>query len=189
MEKVVAALHDLIEQGSLDPTADEVAAHAGVSRRLVFHHFRSIEAIYERVIERQAARIAESFVAVDADLPFPVRLSRFVDSRAVLFERITPVRRSALLREHASPAVAASLEMGRSFFRADAERLFTRELDARGDEARRSVCSALGACSSWSHWWALRHEQSLGVAEAKASLKVTLASLLHPTRGAASSPR
>src|SRR5208282_909869 len=43
---VVDALLDLLGEGDLRPTAARIADRAGVSLRLVFHHFDDLEAIY-----------------------------------------------------------------------------------------------------------------------------------------------
>ena len=54
---VVDALLDLLGEGDLRPTAARIAERAGVSLRLVFHHFDDVDAIYNELADRQAERV------------------------------------------------------------------------------------------------------------------------------------
>ena len=67
---VVDALLDLLGEGDLRPTAARIAERAGVSLRLVFHHFDDVETIYNELADRQAERVKPLTVPIPVTLPF-----------------------------------------------------------------------------------------------------------------------
>jgi AcrR family transcriptional regulator len=54
--RVAEALVALLEDGNADPTAKQIASRAGVSLRLVFHHFDDLDDLYRSVAAMQAER-------------------------------------------------------------------------------------------------------------------------------------
>ena len=55
-QRIVAALFDLVGAGVLQPTAQQVAARAGVGMRTVFRHFSEMETLYAAMNGRSTAR-------------------------------------------------------------------------------------------------------------------------------------
>src|ERR1700752_1954298 len=91
---VVDALLDLLGEGDLRPTAARIAERAGVSLRIVFHHFDDLEAIYSELADRQAERVKPLTVPISITLPFACRVEEFSAQRGRLLETLSPVRRS-----------------------------------------------------------------------------------------------
>jgi TetR/AcrR family transcriptional regulator of autoinduction and epiphytic fitness len=179
---VVDALLDLVQEGDLRPTAPRIAERAGVSLRLVFHHFRDLERLFAVAAERQFARVRLLARPIPPTGPLARRVDAFVRQRVRLLERITPVRRAALLMEPHSPALAARLAEARGVARAQVERVFAAELTARPAAAHRDLAAALGAVSSWSTWQALRAHQRLSCPRAARVLTRMLTALLQEER-------
>ena len=107
---VVDALLDLLGEGDLRPTAARIAERAGVSLRLVFHHFDDLETIYSELADRQAERVKPLTKPIDVALPFPRRVELFSAQRGRVLETLSPVRRSAVLMEPFRPALAKRLK-------------------------------------------------------------------------------
>jgi TetR/AcrR family transcriptional regulator of autoinduction and epiphytic fitness len=80
-DAVVEALLSLQEEGDLEPTAQRVAARAGVALRSVYAHFSDMETLWARAGRRELARLAELVDPVPGDLPLAERLDRFCASR------------------------------------------------------------------------------------------------------------
>ena len=175
---VVDALLDLIEEGDLRPTAPRIAERAGVSLRLVFHHFQDLEALFAAAAERQFARHYRGLGPLPEGGPLAGRLAAFVRRRTRVLERITPVRRAALLMEPFSPEVAARLTAVRAQAHAETMRVFAPELAACPARHRRDLVAALGAVAGWSTWHALRAHQRLSRARATQVLTRMLTALL-----------
>jgi AcrR family transcriptional regulator len=167
---VVDALLALIEEGDLMPPAPRIAARAGVSLRLVFHHFRDLEGLFAACSARQLERIVPEMRTVEGTGPFAHRLAAFVEERARLLERIGPSRRAALLREPFSPFLRERLALVRAWKRADAERVFAHELEAMPPADREGRAAALGAATSFSCWESLRVHQGLSLEAARAAM-------------------
>src|SRR5258708_37000395 len=92
---VVDALLDLLGEGDLRPTAARIAERAGVSLRIVFHHFDDLEAIYSELADRQAGRGKPLTVPVPVGLPFWRRVQEFSAQSRGLPGTVSPGRRAA----------------------------------------------------------------------------------------------
>jgi AcrR family transcriptional regulator len=175
---LVDALHGLLHDGVLKPTAEQIASRAGVSERSVFQHFPDREALFEAVARQQYDRIVREIDPVDASLPLDERIDAFVVERARMLERITPVRRAAVLIEHESEVVAGWLTTARRGAAAETERVFRRELERLERGERSVLLAALVSASAWTAWEGYRAHQGLGAERAQAALRATIAALL-----------
>ena len=164
---VVDAILDLLQEGDLKPTAERVAARAGVSPRLVFHHFADLEALYAAAADRQFERLRPLIKPIASDGPFEKRLDTFLRQRVRMWERIAPVRRASLLLEPFSGELGRRLEDARTFAREEAAAVFRKEIDTFPRSARVDVVSALDAAAAWQTWEVLRRHQGLSVENAR----------------------
>ena len=172
-EKVVDALLELLDGGDTRPTAERIADRAGVSERTVFQHYADREALFGAVGDRQAARVLPTLEVIPPELPLPERIDRFTKQRARLLERLSGVRRGALLLEPESPAVAEGLAMARRLKAAEIERVFAAEIAAA--PALRAPLISAGA---WTAWEGLRRHQGLSERQALVAMRITFERLL-----------
>jgi TetR/AcrR family transcriptional regulator of autoinduction and epiphytic fitness len=177
-EAIVDAVLGLLDAGDLRPSVEDIAARAGVSPRSIFQHFGDRETLLRAVGMRQTERVSRIVEHLPDTGPFDERLEAFVEQRARVLEFITPVRRSAVLNEPFSEGSHAGLQAFRAFKRAEAQRVFAPELDARPAAEREEVVRALGAATDWNTWEALRAHQGLSVADARAVMRRTVRALL-----------
>jgi TetR/AcrR family transcriptional regulator of autoinduction and epiphytic fitness len=146
------ALIALLEEGDPQPTARRIAERAGVSLRLVFHHFDDLESILRDAVRIQEQRHWHQVRPVESSLPVGERVARVVRQRAVLFQATAPVRRSAGQLRHRSPTVAAELARGREWLRSQLEATFAPELEPRRPADARLLLDALEVATSWETW-------------------------------------
>ena len=176
-QRVAQALISLLEEGSPAPTAKAVASRAGVSVRLVFHHFEDMEALYRMVMTLQVARHWSTVREVEPDLPLGGRIEQTVHQRAKLFAAVGPVRRAAVgiaaRRQDIADVLAASDGLLRKWLATT----FAPELAAAG-RRRRELLDALEAGASWEVWDRLRRSQGLSPNAARRVMGHTLAALL-----------
>jgi AcrR family transcriptional regulator len=175
---IVEALMDLLHEGNVQPTVEEIAARAGVAPRTVFQHYAHREALFAAVTERQVERIRPLMQPIEADGPFEERLDAVVAQRAAVYELIAPVRRAALLMEPFSEHTHGAVAGFRELKRRDLVRIFEAELAERPANRRPLLEAALGASASWSAWDALRTQQGLDPEQAAAVMRGTLRALL-----------
>jgi TetR/AcrR family transcriptional regulator, regulator of autoinduction and epiphytic fitness len=142
----------LLEEGDESPTARRIAARAGVSLRLVFHHFDDVEALLRTAVAVQAERHWLNVRPIPSELDLSSRVRALVRQRVELYETIGPVRRTAAAIERSSPTVAAELSRSRLLLRRQLEETFAPELERITPSSRRKVLDALDTATSLEVW-------------------------------------
>jgi TetR/AcrR family transcriptional regulator, regulator of autoinduction and epiphytic fitness len=175
---VVDALLNLLDEGDLRPTAARIAERAGVSLRLVFHHFDDLEAIYSELADRQADRVKPLAVPIAVTLPFARRVEEFSAQRGRLLETLSPVRRAAVLIEPFRPALAKQLKHARDLTRAASIAAFMPELSKLAGDEKRTTIAALDVITSWVAWEQMRRHQNLSESDARAVMATSIRALL-----------
>jgi AcrR family transcriptional regulator len=146
------ALITLLEEGDAQPTARRIAERAGVSLRIVFHHFDDLESILHDAVKIQEQRHWRHIRPVAATLPVDERVSRIVRQRTVVYQATAPVRRSAEHFTGTSPTVAAELARGQAWLRGQLQLTFAPELETRRPADARLLLDALEVATSWETW-------------------------------------
>ncbi len=149
---IAEALLSLLREGCPVPTAESIAARAGVSRRSVFVHFPHLSALYAEAGRIQAQHLLAVVEPVDPALPLAERIDLFVAQRERTYEVMTPVRRVALGAAPASEVLSGLIDDADSCLRAEVATVFAAELADRGP----AVLDAVDAAVSWASWYHLR---------------------------------
>ena len=110
---------ELIEEGNLSPTADQIAARAGVARRSIYHHFDDLEDLTRAVSERHLATYLELVKPTPTEGDLEQRRTLFVAQRCELAEQLMPVYRASRLVASSSPHMAEQLAVTDEFLRAE----------------------------------------------------------------------
>jgi len=150
---VAEAYLNLLDAGEMRPTARAIAAAAGVSERAVFRHFQDMETLHSEAAVLQIQRVGRDIPEVaPVTGPLAERVALLAKRWCVLNERVTPVRRVALLHEPFSEEIARRLSWIRGVARSEIESTFAAELDAADGPARTRAVAALCAIASWETW-------------------------------------
>ena len=174
---IVDALLDLLHEGDLQPTATRIADRAGISLRLIYHHFGYLESLFRSAADREAERLSEHVEPVDPHLPLDARIDALVAQRSQLLEWITPVRSASLLQEPFSEGLRAARDALVGLGEQQVFDVFATELAALAPKRRALVSSALGSVLSWGLWNDLR-TSGRSIDESTAAVRVTVAALL-----------
>jgi AcrR family transcriptional regulator len=172
----VDALLDLLNEGVVRPTAQQVAERSGVSLRSIFRIFDDVESLNAAACARQVTRVRHLFVDVPAEGTLDARIDQVITINGRLYESIAPVRRAALRAAPESAAVQETLARARGWVRAEVERVFAEELATAGRDAVAAVELAL-SFEAWDH---LRSAQGLSPTRTAAAVSRVLHSLLAP---------
>jgi TetR/AcrR family transcriptional regulator, regulator of autoinduction and epiphytic fitness len=162
---IVEAWLELVEGGTIAPTARETADHAGIGLRTVFQHFADLDDLHATAAAMHFVRIGQLLEPIDTSGSFAERLARVVAHRAELFERITPVRRAALHRAQGLSGVESIVHRADERFSLQALAPFADELSKVGDEPSRVISCSLGAAWSWYSWDYMRTGMQCSVGE------------------------
>lgn len=171
---VVDALLDLLHEGVIRPTAQQVAERSGVSLRSIFRIFDDVETLHTAAATRQISRVRHLFVDVAAEGTLAERVGIMVEINARLYESVAPIRRAALRTAPESVPLQAQLRRVRGWLRAEIGRVFATEV---GHDAP-YVLPALEVLMSFEAWDQLRTAQELSVEEAAAIVRPAALTLL-----------
>lgn len=185
---IVAALGDILGSGNLEPTAEQVAARAGVQARTLFRHFPDMASLHAELAGRIRAEVVPQLAAVPTTGDAAERVRRLVAARAVAFERILPFKR------------AGNTMRWRLEFLQDHHETMVRDLRHHLllvlPELRDHGDAAVAACelaTSFEAWDRLRAEQRLNPERARDAMEfaalAVLAALPPGTRARAARPR
>lgn len=177
-DAVVDAFLSLTDEGHLRPTARQISERAGVSLRSVFQHFEDLETLFAAAADHQVARLRHLSIEINPDAPFADRLASFTKARCAILERVSPVRRAALLAAPFSDVLAQRLQWSRQMNRQEVERVFAKELSEFPAAKRRLVLASLHSCTDWYTWETLRVHSGLPFEDAIKVMSLTVRSLL-----------
>ena len=178
---IAEALLSLIDEGDLQPTANRIAERAGISLRLIYHHFGDLESLYQEASRIQLKRLLERYVPVPPDLPYEERLTGFVEQRARIYEWQTPVRRSAMINEHGSRTLQEARSWGTAAANLEFQKTFATEIAQLSDDQRAVTLDALAMVAGWPAWDELRTSDH-SIEEASAALTHAITVLLRARR-------
>lgn len=176
----VDALLDLLSEGVLRPTAQQVAERSGVSLRSIFRIFDDVDTLHATAATRQLSRVRHLFVDVAPVGTLEERVDAMTTINTRLYESVAPVRRAALRAAPESAALQEQLARVRGWLRAEIERVFAAELAVA---ATASAATALELIMSFEAWDQLRTAQELTPAAAAAVVRDATRALLQAASG------
>ena len=180
-EAVVTALLDLYRDGVLTPSADEVAARAGVSARSIFRYFADVDDLASEAVTRHKEHLSPLLVLdLDPDAPLDERIAAFVAARVRVLTGIGEVGRVARIRAIQQPVVARGLAHVRQALRDQVSVVLGPALAYRPDAERRRLLAAADVLCSWEAHDLMRHDQGLSAEATEAAMGLALRRLLAP---------
>ena len=165
-QAIVEALLGLVGDGILEPTAQQVAARAGVGMRTVFRRFSDMESLLAEMGARVEAEALPLLVGGRPRGDLAARARALVGQRVTFFERIAPYKRAGNLKRWRSPVVRDRHARLVRALRADLKRWLP-ELR----HAPAGVADALDLATSFEAWDRLRTEQRLARERAQAAVE------------------
>lgn len=160
--KIVKALLDLVEGGTISPSAAEVAETAGVGLRSVFRHFDDMDSLYREMSDGIEAKVLPMMLKPLEATDWKGRIRELTERRVSVFEAILPFRISASIKRHQSEFLMQSYKRMLRVERQGVEALLPEAVLADPAQA-----NAVLAPLSFQTWRLLRHDQELPVAMAR----------------------
>jgi AcrR family transcriptional regulator len=163
--KIVDALLKLVEAGTVSPSAEQVAAEAGVGLRTVFRHFSDMDSLRREISERMTAEIRPIIERPFQSDDYRQRLVELIDRRVEVFERLLPFKIAGDAHRHDS----AFLTNEQSVL-VKAQRSAVRKALSSQVTDDKPRFEALDLLLSFEAWRRLRRDQGLSVREARAAM-------------------
>jgi AcrR family transcriptional regulator len=168
-QKIVDALTDLIRQGTLSPTAEQVAERAQVGLRTVFRHFEDMETLYREIDLGLEADLATVLQVRLTGMSWQERLHDSIRLRIALYERVAPFHLAAMIHRQESGFLDAKLQRSTKIQREHLKALLPADL--WGDSLH---FEALAMTLSIASWIQLRKEQGLSMDAAERVVIMTV---------------
>jgi AcrR family transcriptional regulator len=174
---VADGLIALLQEGDPEPPAHSVATRAGVSLRLVFHHFSDLNDLYAYVAALEFRRLWSALPRLSPTLSLAARIERTVAHRAVVFEEMSPVRRALARRAVTSRDVTLALASADALLQKGLIATFAAELHALPEPLRAEHLHGMDTAASWEAWERMRRSSLLPIRVARRVMARTLAAL------------
>lgn len=173
-DKIVAAMLQLVAEGQITPSADQVAARAAVGLRSVFRHFKDMESLYAAMTARLSRQYEMWLVPFEAS-DWRGQLRETIARRLGTYERLMPFKRAADAHRHESAAIQTEHARTLALMRARLKSVLPDQVAA--DEL---VFEAIDLLLSFETWQRLRMEQGLSAERAAALITAQVDRLVEP---------
>lgn len=159
--KIVAAMLELVREGRIAPTAEEVAQRANVGLRTVFRRFKDMESLYAEMSVAISEKVAPIIDEALAHSEWWLNFAQLLERRLRVYEIIMPYRVATdALRFHSNILHSRHREIVRD----ERERLVAVLPEFLLDDKVR--IDALEGVLSFDMWNQLRNDQKLNVNQA-----------------------
>lgn len=158
-QTVIDATVDLIQEGHAPPTAEAIAARAGVSVSSLFRYVDNLGDLQQAAVSRFFERYADHYVVPElgqgdrAD-----RIARYVATMDGLFGLIAPIARLVRARALEHPHLVDELHRVRQLLADQVRAQFAPELAGLSPARRDDLVSLVGSMTSFEAWDLLRRE-------------------------------
>ncbi len=169
---IVQAMLELIGEGSLSPTAQQVAERADVGVRTVFRHFSDMETLFSTMNEQIKGEVESLFIEKVQTGPYEQRVDGLIERRMEIFATLAPYIRSSTLQRWRSAFLQAEHERTIRTLRLDLRRWLP-EIESLAVE----VGDALELIVSFEALNRLRVDQRLPLRRTVAVLRKTILDL------------
>ncbi|MHB8438043.1 MAG: TetR/AcrR family transcriptional regulator [Acidimicrobiales bacterium] len=176
-QAIAESLIALLEEGDPQPTARRVAERAGVSLRLVFHHFEDMEQVLHAAVAVQIERHWSRLRPIDPNMAHDERIALLVRQLGTLYDIVAPVRRAAELAEASSPTLHHEMAAGQQQLRRWLATVFPHEIAAGGEDGER-LLDLIEVSTSFDVWDLLRRRMGRSHKSASASMTDLLTATL-----------
>lgn len=151
----------LLRENQRIPTADSVAARAGLSQRGIFGHFPDLKSLGVAAFDHVVGHGLSTPVGDRAKGSRPERIAFQVEVRARNCETWLPMWRVAQRAFLSAPEIAQRIEAVRALTRTRIELMYEPELATLGAEQRMAVVAAIEALTDFETWGRLRGHYKL----------------------------
>jgi AcrR family transcriptional regulator len=177
-ELVAQTTLELLREGYLDPSVDDIATRSGLSQRTVFRLFGDVEQLFSAAVAVQAERVGALLGSLQVSGSRKARVQRLVKARARLYEEVSPVRRFALRHAPFQPVIREGIDQLNAVLRGQLEELFEVEISSAPRSERHGLTDRLSVITSWSVWESLRTDQHLSIKASEAAVTRLLAATI-----------
>jgi AcrR family transcriptional regulator len=157
-QQIIDALQELVNEGTLQPTAQTVAERAGVGIRTVFRHFADMETLFATMDVQLREGYEGLFLGGDRAGTLAERIRHAIERRAMAYEKLSSLMLSTRAQMWRSPVLQKNYARNQRGLRRDLGDWLPEieDLPAVRQEA-------VDVATSFETWNRLRSQQGLSV--------------------------
>lgn len=171
--RIVAAMLELVREGRIAPTAEEVAQRANVGLRTVFRRFKDMESLYAEMSVAIRDMVSPIIDEEPADLDWRRNFAQLLERRLKVYEIIRPYRVAADAMRFQSDVL---LTRHRQIVQEERERLVSSLPQFLLTDT--TLIDGLEAILSFDMWNQLRDDQKLSAEDASRVIYRIISKLL-----------
>lgn len=179
--RALDAFIDLVLEGHLPPTAEQVAERAGISKATFFRYFENLNAIRYHAGARMLERFPLFHVAEPGQGPLRQRIERLVSLRVELWEKVhllARLQRTLVLQD---PDAARMVDRVRETMVDQVRQHFAPELRERSAAQRDDVAMLVATITSVESWEQFRNTYGRSPLQTRRAWIQAIESLLTPS--------
>ena len=179
--RALDAFIDLVLEGHLPPSAEQVAERAGISKATFFRYFESLSAMRYDAGARMLERFPFLHVPEPGHGPLRDRIERFVSLRVELWEKVHLLARLQRSRVLQDPDAARMVDRVREEMVEQVREHFAPELRARSAARRDDAALLISMITSVESWEQFRHTCGRSPSQTRRAWTQAIESLLSPS--------
>ncbi len=172
---VIDALITLLDDGTYQPSASQIAARAGVSPRSLFRYFDDIDDLIQAATDQQTQLALPLLdLGIEPSEPTRAKIECLVRARIMTYEQVAPAARALRVVATRRQPAASALQRHRAFLANQLRELFAPEAATYGE----ATLATLGVLCSFESYDLLRVVHGMSRAEASDALISAVGALL-----------
>jgi AcrR family transcriptional regulator len=155
--RAIDAFIDLVLEGNLPPTTQQVAERAGISMATLFRYFETLDVMRRDAALRMLERFPLLHVSDVGEGPLRERIERFAAIRVALWEKVhllARLQRSVVLQD---PDAAQMIDFVRGVMADEVREHFAPELRGLTSALRDDAVALIASLTSVESWEQFRH--------------------------------
>ncbi len=182
---VSEAMIDLVFEGNIPPTAEQITERAGVSIASLFRYFETLDELRRETTDLYFDRYAHLFdIAAIGEGTLDERIGNFVGSRATLYELTEPMCRLVRVRANEVVEVHDLLHLTRATRADQIRQHFDHEFGKLPPAVGDDVTSIIATLTSFESWDQMCHDHHRSHQQARRAWTTTISRVLEPTHAA-----
>ncbi len=155
--RAIDAFIDLVLEGNLPPTTEQVAERAGISMATLFRYFETLDVMRRDAAVRTLERFPLLHVSDVGEGPLRERVERFAATRVALWEKVhllAQLQRSIVLQD---PGAAEMVDFVRGVMADEVRKHFAPELQGLTSAQRDDAVALVASLTSVESWEQFRN--------------------------------
>ena len=176
---VTEAMIDLVLEGNIPPSVEQIAERADVSAASLFRYFETLDDLRRATVDRYFERYSHLFEIPDIGIgPLSGRIKRFTKARSSLHELTEPMARLARLRAPEHVELDQRLHLVRTTLSDQIRHHFDSELATLSPARCEDTVTIISTLTSFEAWDQARYDHQRSQQQIRRAWSTTIAMIL-----------